>query len=560
MCRTDIEAIDKSTTSHLEKVVEQVESRVGRIPLMGRYHTAPRCITDDYIVSENTVLGKGCAGSVYQAVGIADRKSKFAVKDFYFAKMKGIERSHLKGELATFLCTDHPHVVRLFDVYESEEKLSLVMECIDGGELFQRVTTKKKFSEVESADTMRQILLALNYLHTHGIVHRDLKLENFLYDAKGSNHLKLIDFGFSKFKAEGRRFRTTCGTLGYVAPEVLEENYGGQCDMWSAGVIAFILLSGTMPFYGNAEQKTRAIQTANYRMKPPLWDSISLQAKDFVQKLLEKDSQKRLDAKAALAHPWIARSAPRVQESKLGIDSEIVNALTAWKEAPKLHRAYMTLMAWNLSSEEHAKVRDYFLHLDRDQNGTISLSELQDLMVGRCNLDESVVFETMTSLDSRRDVEIHYSDFVAALMSQKIVEVEDHTVQTTFRKFDRSNRGFITTGDFKDIVGDEFDGVSSEELLLEADISIKDGSVDLAAFSDYVRKYSSDGATRTSSTQPIRSTALTHASHPRRQISPNGVTSSVVSSSAKSRYTADSERLQKQKAEKAAQQNCCSLM
>merc|ERR1712217_972446 len=120
---------------------------------------------------------------------------------------------------------DHPHIVRLMDVYESENDLQFVMECLEGGELFDRVIEQKRFSEHDAADAIWQILLAINHIHIAGIVHRDVKLENFLYDLPGSNHLKLIDFGFSRVWDPKVKMVTALGSLAYTAPEVLAKSY-----------------------------------------------------------------------------------------------------------------------------------------------------------------------------------------------------------------------------------------------------------------------------------------------------------------------------------------------
>merc|ERR1719253_1495711 len=173
---------------------------------------------------------------------------KFAVKAFKMSSVTGEKKTQLLAEVEIFLCMDHPHVTRLYDVFESEDQLHLVMECMEGGELFDRVTELKRFGESDAADAVYQMLLALNYIHSHGIVHRDLKLENFLYDKPGSSHLKLIDFGFSKIWDPNVKMHVSCGTLSYVAPEVLDKDYRSQCDLWSLGVVTFIILAGYMPF------------------------------------------------------------------------------------------------------------------------------------------------------------------------------------------------------------------------------------------------------------------------------------------------------------------------
>merc|ERR1719221_439021 len=149
------------------------------------------------------------------------------------------------------------------------------MECMEGGELFDRISELKRFGEPDAADAMWQMLLSLNYIHSHGIVHRDIKLENFLYDQKNSDHLKLIDFGFSKMWDPNIKMRISCGTLSYIAPEVLGKCYTSQCDMWSLGVIVFILLAGYMPFSGSEEQQVKNITQGNYKMKTERWHNVS---------------------------------------------------------------------------------------------------------------------------------------------------------------------------------------------------------------------------------------------------------------------------------------------
>ena len=158
-------------------------------------------------------------------------EAKFAVKAFKLRGVSKEKRKELESEAEIFLAMDHPHVAALTDVYESEEQLFLVMECMQGGELFDRVVQRKRFTEKDAARAIYQMLLAVNYIHSHDIVHRDIKLENFLYEAKDSDHLKLIDFGFSKIWHPNTTMAVSCGTLAYVAPEVLEKSYTSQCRL-----------------------------------------------------------------------------------------------------------------------------------------------------------------------------------------------------------------------------------------------------------------------------------------------------------------------------------------
>merc|ERR1719478_982477 len=167
---------------------------------------------------------------------------------------------------------------------------------MEGGELFHRVTKRRHFTEKDAAEAAFQMLLAVNYIHTHGIVHRDIKLENFLYEKPDSDHLKLIDFGFSHIWEPNTKMALSCGTLAYVAPEVLKKSYTSQCDLWSTGVILFILLAGYMPFSGNERVQRKAIEDGNYSWRADRWKSVSSEAIDLVKRLLEKDPAKRLTA------------------------------------------------------------------------------------------------------------------------------------------------------------------------------------------------------------------------------------------------------------------------
>merc|ERR1712110_1227643 len=149
------------------------------------------------------------------------------------------------------------------------------MECMEGGELFERVIEKKKFTESDAANAVHQMLLALNYIHQKNIVHRDLKLENFLYEKKGGDHLKLIDFGFSHVWEPNTKMATSCGTLAYMAPEVLTKSYTSQCDLWSLGVITFILLAGYMPFSGSESYQVSCIKAGKYTWRKDQWKNVS---------------------------------------------------------------------------------------------------------------------------------------------------------------------------------------------------------------------------------------------------------------------------------------------
>eukprot|EP00429_Kryptoperidinium_foliaceum_P015693 CAMPEP_0176037684 /NCGR_PEP_ID=MMETSP0120_2-20121206/18670_1 /TAXON_ID=160619 /ORGANISM="Kryptoperidinium foliaceum, Strain CCMP 1326" /LENGTH=613 /DNA_ID=CAMNT_0017371073 /DNA_START=121 /DNA_END=1960 /DNA_ORIENTATION=+ len=472
----------QQSTSNFSNLTDRLEARCGKIPLSGRYHKHPKKIDDDYDVC-NKVLGSGYNGVVRMATGKhAKKRQKYAVKAFKLASIPKETKAQLESEVEIFLCMDHPHITRLYDVYESDDVLYLVMECCEGGELFDRVTELKRFSERDAADAMWQMLLAINYLHTHGIVHRDLKLENFLYDGKGSSHLKLIDFGFSKMWDPNIKMHISCGTLAYVAPEVLRKSYTSQCDMWSLGVIAFIIISGYMPFSGSEANQTKNISEGTYKMKPERWDSVSNNAKEFVKALLQVDPAKRLTAEQALDHPWIVE---RLNDSGNEVDAQVVDALRQFGQASKFRRCCMEMMAWSLSNEERAKVRQYFVSMDRNHQGTITLQELKQVLEDKFHVPEDETKAVFDALDSNHDEEIHYSDFLAAMVSTRIA-LHDDLLKAAFMKFDTDNTGYITVDNLRQVLGDVYEGEKVDAFVAEADM-LKDGRISYPEFVAYLR-------------------------------------------------------------------------
>jgi len=457
-------------------------SRVGRVSVQSRYHRLPKRIEDDYNVKDK-VLGSGYNGVVRLAIDkVAEKEQHYAVKAFKLSNITADKRQQLDSEVAVFLGMDHPHVARLFDVYETDEYLHLVMECLEGGELFDRVTERKRYSEQDAAEAARQMLLALNYLHSHGIVHRDLKLENFLYDFKHGDHLKLIDFGFSKVWDPNIKMHVSCGTLSYVAPEVLDKSYTKQCDLWSLGVIAFILLAGYMPFSGSEQVQKAKISAGEYTLKKERWSTVSEEALGFVQALLQVNPDKRLTAEQALEHPWIRQRHAQVQ---MDIDSSIVEGLRQFGQASKFRRCCMEMMAWSLSNEERAKVREYFVSMDKNKQGTITLLELKQVMMDKFHISDAETKQVFEALDTNQDDTIHYSDFLAAMLNTRIA-MHDDLLRSAFRRFDTDSSGFITVDNLRQVLGDTFEGEQVETLLSEADM-LKDNRISYAEFVAYLR-------------------------------------------------------------------------
>eukprot|EP00429_Kryptoperidinium_foliaceum_P049797 CAMPEP_0176106664 /NCGR_PEP_ID=MMETSP0120_2-20121206/53526_1 /TAXON_ID=160619 /ORGANISM="Kryptoperidinium foliaceum, Strain CCMP 1326" /LENGTH=641 /DNA_ID=CAMNT_0017440785 /DNA_START=108 /DNA_END=2031 /DNA_ORIENTATION=- len=472
-------AMRRSGSSNFSELAEEM---VGRWSVASRYHQLPTRIEDDYAIMEK-VLGSGYNGLVRMARGRGGAcKQTFAVKAFKLDGLSEEKRAQLDSEVAVFLGMDHPHVARLYDVYETSDSLHMVMECLEGGELFDRVMERKRFSESDAAEATRQMLLVVNYLHSHGVVHRDLKLENFLYDLKTGDTLKLIDFGFSKMFDPLVKMCASCGTMAYVAPEVLRKSYTSQCDMWSLGVIAFILLAGYMPFTGSQQAQRSNIQAGKYILKEDRWSSVSQGGLEFVQALLQVDPCQRLTAEQALEHPWIAQ---RCMQTDVEIDAGILEGLRQFSGASKFRRCCMQMMAWSLSREERDQVRDYFVSLDTSHQGTITLMELKQVMSSKFHISDDETRRIFEAMDSNHDESIHYSDFLAAMMNARLA-MHDDLLRSAFRRFDADASGYITADNLREVLGDVHEGENVETLLKEADL-LNDGRISYAEFVAFLR-------------------------------------------------------------------------
>ncbi|XP_061594838.1 calcium/calmodulin-dependent protein kinase type IV [Cololabis saira] len=265
-------------------------------------------VEDFYSLSAE--LGRGATSVVYRCEEKQTQKP-YAVK----VLKKTIDKKIVRTEIGVLLRLSHPNIIQLKEIFETDTDIALVLELVTGGELFDRIVERGYYSERDAAHVIKQILEAVAYLHENGVVHRDLKPENLLYaDLTLDAPLKIADFGLSKIIDEQVTMKTVCGTPGYCAPEILRGNaYGPEVDMWSVGVILYILLCGFEPFFdprGDQYMYSR-ILNCDYEFVSPWWDEVSLNAKDLVSKLIVLDPHKRLSVREALQHPWVLGKAAR---------------------------------------------------------------------------------------------------------------------------------------------------------------------------------------------------------------------------------------------------------
>lgn len=256
------------------------------------------------------VLGEGAFAQVKLAVD-KENGEQCAIKVIKKHGYNQKEMEFLVRETQIMKSVDHPNVVKTLDIFDSPTHLHIVLEFMQGGELFDIIAEAGSFSEQQAAQVTRDVIKGVQYLHMHDIVHRDIKPENVLCKTKSwPLQVKIADFGLANFAIDGEineQNQNMIGTPGYVAPEVVKrQKYGPVVDMWAVGVLLYIMLSGKMPFYGRDDQEClRMIASGKFKMPPQEWDRISHDAKSLVKGLLQLNPDKRLTANAALQHKWL---------------------------------------------------------------------------------------------------------------------------------------------------------------------------------------------------------------------------------------------------------------
>ncbi|CAN1227158.1 Calcium-dependent protein kinase 16 [Linum perenne] len=328
------------------------------------------------------LLGHGQFGYTYVATD-KDNGDRVAVKRIDKGKMiLPIAVEDVKREVKILRqLAGHENVVHFVNAFEDDSYVFIVMELCEGGELLDRILAKKdsRYSEKDAAVIVRQMLKVAAECHLHGLVHRDMKPENFLFKStKEDSALKATDFGLSDYIKPGKKFHDIVGSAYYVAPEVLQRKSGPESDVWSIGVITYILLCGRRPFWDKTEDgifKEVLRNKPDFRRKP--WPTISHSAKDFIRKLLVKDPRARLTAAQALSHPWVREGG---DASEIPIDISVLKNMRQFVKYSRLKQFALRALASTINEEELADLKDQFDAIDIDKNGSISLEEMRQAL------------------------------------------------------------------------------------------------------------------------------------------------------------------------------------
>ena len=458
-------------------------------------HFEGKKFSDYYEIFEKRRLGKGSYGSVYLC---KHRRTgdEFACKVIGLNKVNSHYLRKLHLEIAVMKEISHPQIVQLREVFFGSRTVYLVMELCQGGELHENLSQYgcNGLPEEVVAKHVADMLSSLKYLHSHGIMHRDLKLENFLLDRKNciDSSIKLIDFGLSKHFSEHEIVHQMVGSAYYTAPEVLSGNYDRRCDIWSLGVITYIMLTGSPPFNGNSvDEIHRKIQYVEINFSSKRINQCSVDAKNFVKKLLAKSSEERLSLDDALNHPFIISTKRDNTMVKSNIivsrsisDAENLNDMVEFMKSSRAKQVMMKMVAFSLSPTQIFRLRDDFHALDTDRSGCISLYTLQNSV--KSSLPSNILWHPeLTDGISSNEI-LNYNEFVAAAMCKRI-SVDEERLHIAFELLDTQSSGHISMQSIRNVLGNDVEDDVIEEIIAEMGLS-NGGTIDYTEFLKYWRK------------------------------------------------------------------------
>ncbi|SBT76869.1 calcium-dependent protein kinase 3, putative [Plasmodium ovale] len=484
------EKIFNKSTKHREILLKSMKSDHFKFSRRGFILSFTGNLEDFYNLGEQP-LGKGTYGCVYKAT---DKLLKIqrAVKVVSKKKLKNIPR--FRQEIDIMKNLDHPNVVKLLETFEDNEHIYLVMELCTGGELFDKIVKKGSFVEIYASFIMKQVYSVLNYLHIRNICHRDIKPENFLfYDKSTESLIKVIDFGLASYFSDiNSEMKTKAGTPYYVAPQVLTGCYDYKCDLWSAGVLLYILLCGYPPFYGESDHEILSmVKKGKFNFKGKEWNNITDEAKDLIKRCLTMDPMKRISASDALKHPWF-RKKKCFFNLDVKMDIHVLENIKNYAFLLKFQKLAMTIIAQQSNDYDLQQLKAAFLHLDEEGKGNITKQQLKRGLESS-GLKLPPNFDVLLDqIDSDGSGKIDYTEFLAAALDRR--HLSKKLIYCAFRVFDVDNDGEITTAELAHILynGNKKGSITQKDvnrvknMIREVDRN-NDGKIDFYEFSEMMK-------------------------------------------------------------------------
>ena len=449
--------------------MEDTTIKFGKETFVGKFEGE---FLDNYEVIKQ--LGKGGYGKVYRVKNLKTGEIR-ACKQLSKLSIKNLEK--FEREINILKKSDHPNIIKLYEIFESKRSLYLIMEECKGGEVFDRIIehiqSKKMYTEKDAANMFEQMMSAVEYCHNNGICHRDLKPENLLYLNLGpevNNPIKVIDFGLSQVISPDRKLKTKVGTAYYVAPEILKGSYTEKCDIWSAGVILYIFLSGDPPFNGpNDKAIYNKISQMKFSYPEKKWSKISNEAKDLINHMIAPEKE-RYDAKQVLSHPWL-KNAVNYNLVNLNFDPIF---FSDYAKSTLIKKIALLFIASRLDENEIDDLKKIFVAFDKRKDGQILYEELKQGLVQlkTDHINDKEILNLFKTIDVDKNGKIDYTEFLAATLQKKnYLKIE--RLYEAFCLFDKDGSGKITKEELMRVLKvDKSQEKEIEKIIKEAD---KDG-------------------------------------------------------------------------------------
>mmetsp|Transcript_56652 Transcript_56652/g.132950 ORF Transcript_56652/g.132950 Transcript_56652/m.132950 type:complete len:615 (+) Transcript_56652:121-1965(+) len=408
-------------------------------------------------------LGEGGYGKVFIATDKEFSDRKVAVKRVTrTAGSRNAESDEqLAEEIRVMKELDHPNICKLLATFEQKPHMFFIMELCEGGEVFDRIIAQGYINEAVTAEIIAQVCAALNYAHGRHIAHRDIKPENLVFCTKdpADTRVKLIDWGLAQ-SFLGAAMVSAVGSFTYAAPEVITSGnvsmYTEACDLWSLGVLAYVMLCGRPPFFGSSQgQQVRNALAEKYPMKDKPWANMNPHAKDFVVRLLKADPKQRMPIGECVKHPWLTRAnAPKVTPEQQSETAEVFKNLKQFSNSSTFSKMCITAVARQLDHTHLKSIHQVFRQLDVNGDGVLSFDEISSgfkKMFGAGSQELKEVEATFEQLDLDGSDAIDYTEFCAAGLGQKASSQED-IIWAAFKTFDLDNSGYITVNNLQKIL------------------------------------------------------------------------------------------------------------
>ena len=428
-------------------------------------------INNDVIVSGNEVnpetiylktkmLGSGAFGEVW-LVHHKDLDRDFAMKIIKKRKNKKNDEREILNEIEILKKLDHPKILKVVDFYSTLKKYYIITEYCHEGELFNEIIKVGKFDEGQAAFIINQILKAITYCHKMNIIHRDIKPENIMITNREKNgclQVKLIDFGTAKIFEKGHQENKYVGSSYYMAPEIIKRKYDEKCDLWSIGVIMYILLTGRPPFDGNDDDEIlENVKKGVYDTYSYPYPLLSSHSKDLINKLLKKKKKKRISADQALEHPWF-KTAEFKKKDKVNtiapeLARELIQNMTKYRSDNILKCAVIAYLVHHITNtEECFEASKLFIKIDLNYDGKIEKHELIQGFIKYWGISKDEAEEKVDLIFKNIDTDfngfIEYEEFVRAAVNSSIFMSQNY-LKFAFNYFDRDASGDITYEEIK---------------------------------------------------------------------------------------------------------------